>query len=183
MTARRPKANEVYWANPPALAPLSIGAAFLTTGLLGVATTWWGVVATSSLPWWLTIVFGLLSLVGVYFLLAGWRGWPVPAEQAERIRKRQDAERSRAGAKRQHEEVERREAAGKRADAESHRWQAAAFVDNQRAVRLEPALTALGLEASIPAPFAVSGAFLFVYAWQRPPSISPRRSPTTVRGK
>ena len=92
-----------------------IGAAFLTTGLLGVATTWWGVVATSSLPWWPTIVFGLLSLVGVYFLLAGWRGWPVPAEKAERIRKRQDAERSRAGAKRQHEEVERREAAGKRA--------------------------------------------------------------------
>ena len=114
-----------------------IGAAFLTTGLLGVATTWWGVVATSSLPWWPTIVFGLLSLVGVYFLLAGWRGWPVPAEKAERIRKRQDAERSRAGAKRQHEEVERREAAGKRAEAESHRWQAAAFVDNQRAVRLE----------------------------------------------
>lgn len=66
-----------------------VGAIFAIT----VAVGWITLVVTAprgQLPIWSVVLFILFLLIGVYFLVAGWAGLPVPIEKAERTRRREE---------------------------------------------------------------------------------------------
>jgi hypothetical protein len=110
-------ADYKHWGN--------IGAALFTSGAV-LAMTWYGLMLLlpqRHLPWWPLIPLGAMVAFGLYLLMAGWAGLPVPSEKRERMLREFAKEQELKNQEAERKDTEWRAAEALRKEEAARSWQ------------------------------------------------------------